>query len=476
MAGGFCLNMSTMTSICRVVAGLLAASAALCTGCASAPPRPAARFPPVPHYPSDHQYTLDELIALSIFQNPTLEAARNSAEAAQGLVDQVKSLWLPQVRYDFLAAAYDNDLNYKVRALGLVSINVPLTSAYNINNTASLAQIITTSGKRTSALKQVRMLAEIERLQVLALQDCIAFDVASLYYLVCLTNDIDAVLEDTLRRVRVFRKVSAGLNRRGSFKATVMNTQQADFLIHQIEQLRIVDQSARYQTYQALRTFTGVRYEQVLQLKGVSLSPVLTQEVLFNRAAAIAKGFLRRPEIRQVDLLAQLFREQVNFVKRNYLPNAGFLGAATSTTGNSHSILNSVSGLIGVIAIDVPIYDPAQKGRLRTALGLERASKAIQQQVEDLITLEIDSSRTGVQTSLAAALKAIQGRQVAAAQYHTSRQAFSRDMALATDVIIAMSLDMLAKLEYLQTLYSYHCAQARLKRVTADWEIRYVPQ
>ena len=468
--------METSTAICRFVVGLLAVWVLLCAGCESPPKGPVARFPPAPRYPSDHRYTLDELMTLAIFHNPTLDAARNSAEAAQGLVDQVKSLWLPQIRYDFLAAGYSNDLNYKVRALGLASINVPITSAYTINNTATLGQIITTSGKRTSALKQVKMLAEIERLQVKVLQDCLVFDVASLYYLVCLTNDIDAVLEDTLRRVRVFREVSRNLNQLGSLKATLLNTQEADFLIRQIEELRIVTQATRYQTYQAMRTFIGTPREEILQLETISLPPVLSDQVLLSRAATIARGFLRRPELRQVDLLADLFREQVTFVKRGYLPNVAFLGSATDTVGNTNAILNAVKGLIGAVVVDVPIYDPAQKGRLRTALGLERASKAIQQQVEDLITLEMDVTRTDVQKTLAMVLKTVQTREVAGEHYRASRQASSRDLALASDVIVAMSLDMLARLEYLQALYSYHCAQARFKRVTADLETMYEPR
>ena len=284
------------------------------------------------------------------------------------------------------------------------------------------------------------------------------------------------MLEDTLRRVRVFREVSWNLNQRGSLKATLLNTQEADFLIRQIEELRIVAQATRYQTYQAMRTFIGVPREQVLQLETISLPPVLSDQVLLSRSATIARGFLRRPEIRQVDLLADLFREQVTFVKRGYLPNVAFLGTATDTVGNTNSILNAVKGVIGAVVVDVPIYDPAQKGRLRTALGLERASKAIQQQVEDLITLEMDVTRTDVQKTLAMVLKTVQTREVAGEHYRASRQASSRDLALASDVIIAMSLDMFARLEYLQALFSYHCAQARFKRVTADLETMYEPR
>src|SRR5262245_50252206 len=73
-------------------------------GCASDKPR--VEFPPEPNYPADHRYTLDELIDLAIHRNASLDVARYEAEAAEGLVDQVKALWLPVLRYDFSTLAY----------------------------------------------------------------------------------------------------------------------------------------------------------------------------------------------------------------------------------------------------------------------------------------------------------------------------------------------------------------------------------
>ncbi len=468
--------MNRTSNTTRLIVGLLAAWPLLAAGCDSPARRDLRQFPPAPQYASDHQYTLNELVEMSIYHNPTLDAARYNVEAAEGLVDQVKALWLPQIRYNFAAAAYDNDLNYKVRAFGLATINVPVTGAYNINNTASLTQILTTSGKRTSGLKQVKMYSEIQRLQVLMLQDCLAFNVANFYYLVCLTNDVDAVLEDSLRRIRVFRQVARGLNERGSLRASSLDTLQADFLARQLEQLRIVAQAGRYQSYQALRTFVGAPHEQILMLREASLPPVLQGQQVLGRAATIALGFLRRPEIRQVDLLTHIFQEQVRFVKAGWMPDVAFAGIATDTAGNHNTILNAVKGLIGTVVVDVPIYDPAQRGRLRTALGLERASQAFQRQVDDLIGLEIDLTRTCTQQSLAMTLKSLQSKQIAADHYQAARQACSRELIPASDVVIAITLDMFAKLEYLQTLYAYHCAQARLKRVTADREILHVQQ
>ena len=118
------------------------ACAPLLLGCAAAPKAPPTpQFPPTPIYPPDHRYTLDELIELSVHRNASLDVARYEAEAIQGLVDQVKSLFLPFVRYDFAFIGYSNDLSYKAKALNLVEVNVPLTGSYNVENSAGFDEL-----------------------------------------------------------------------------------------------------------------------------------------------------------------------------------------------------------------------------------------------------------------------------------------------------------------------------------------------
>ena len=46
-------------------------------------------------------------MTVSVLRNAGLDVARYEAEAAQGLVDQVKSLWLPQLRFDVHRVAAD---------------------------------------------------------------------------------------------------------------------------------------------------------------------------------------------------------------------------------------------------------------------------------------------------------------------------------------------------------------------------------
>jgi len=73
----------------------------LLSGCASTEmSSPPVQFPPAPQYPPDHRYTLDELLELSIHRNASLDVARYEAEAVEGLVDRVKALWLPALRWD----------------------------------------------------------------------------------------------------------------------------------------------------------------------------------------------------------------------------------------------------------------------------------------------------------------------------------------------------------------------------------------
>lgn len=451
--------------LCLLVGGL--------AGCASGPKEPLAQFPPEPDYPPDHLYSLDDLIRLAIHHNAGLDVARYEAEAAQGLVDQVKSLWLPSLRYNFAVTAYDNDLNYKANAFNIVSLDVPITGSYNIVNSATLTQILTTGGKRTSGLKMARMFAAIKRLDVLRQQDAVAQDVATYYQLIGLTNEIDAVLEDAVRRIRVFQQVARELNARGSLRASNLDWLQADYVASQIDQLRFAVQSGRHQAYAALRQAVGIPRDAPLRLRSVTLPPPVRTRELLSAYARIVQGFFARPEIRMVDLFAKLRAEQVEFAKAGYLPSIVFVGSATFTGGNNNNILSAISGLIAGVIVDVPIYDPVRRGRLREALGLEHASEAFRRQIEELITLEIEVTAVDCQRALVTLFEAQRAARIAAEHYDATRQAYTRELVPAGDVVAALVIDMVAKIQQRYATFAYLNASSRLKRVTADRETPY---
>lgn len=189
--------------------------------------------------------------------------------------------------------------------------------------------------------------------------------------------------------------------------------------------------------------------------------------------ASIVGGFLNRPETRQVDLFRSIREEQVRSAKAEWAPNIALLGTYAHTRGDNHTILDVIDGLIASLVVDVPIYDPARRGRLREALGLEYASAAFQREVEGLITLEIEVSAVEAQKTLAAALKAERARRIAEEHYDSARQAYSRELVSASAVVMGIALDLAAKIQYEQALFAYHSARITLRRVTADREAKY---
>lgn len=454
------------------LAGPIAAGLLAC-GCASPQLEMDAAFPPDPTFAPDHRYTLDDLIRLSVHRNAGLDVARYEADAVQGLVDQVKSLWLPMLRYNFAAIAYDNDLNYKANAFNIVSLDVPITGTYNIVNSVALAQILATFGKRTSGLKQAKMYQAILRLQVLVKQDGLAQDVATYYHFVCLTSEIDAVLEDSIRRLRVFHQVAAEQNRLGSLRVNQLDSLQAELLVSQLEQLRVAIQAGRRQAYAALRQAVGVGRDEPLELASTGLPPAVTQAQAQRAYEAIVLGFGQRPELHQVDLFAKLRAEQVNFAKAAWAPNIAFVGSFINISGNNNTILGVVDGLIASIIIDWPLYDPARRAKLREALALEQAAASFQRQIEELIALEIEVTSIECQRALVTAFKTARALELAAEHYDATRQAYSRELVPASAVAIALAIDTAVKVQHLAALFAYHNGMARLKRVTADREAAF---
>jgi outer membrane protein TolC len=424
-------------------------------------------------YPSDHLYTLDELIELSVCRNASLDAARYTAAAFDALVDQVKALWLPAVRYDFAATTYNHHFNYHLKALRIVGVDVPLTGNYNLANTLNLAEVVTTGGKRTSALKQAKLLAELARIDVLRQQDCVACQVATLYQIVCLTSQTDAILDDSLRRIGVLRQVAQGLNERGGFSASDLDTLEADLLIQALQELQVAAKATRQQAYDALKQAVGLDPAEPMVLKQTELPPIVSNEDRLRVAAAIEQGFWDRPEIKEINLFARIAAEQVRFAKACYAPNVAVIGSATVITGDQHPVLNAVDGLIAGLIIDVPIYDPARRARLRAALNLERAGQALQREVEQLITLEIEATGIGAHEALTNLALAEQARVTADEHYDAAKQAYSRDLIAASAVVVALALDTAARVNELASVFAYHNARTQLKRVTGDRETPY---
>lgn len=468
---GSCMTLPQTSARCRRdfvrLAPALLALALL--GCAAQQDE-LAIFPPTPQYAADHRFKLDELVELSVHRNAALDVARYEAEAVQGLVDQVKSLWLPTARYDLVATAYDNDITYKANAFNLVTIDVPITGAYNVTNTVALGQIIATFGKRTSGLKQVKMYAAIKKLDILRQQDAVALDVTTYHNLILLTSEIDAVLEDTQRRMQVLHQVARGQNERGSLRVTSLDTLQADFFVSQIEQLRVQIQAGRRQAYSALRQSVGFNRDEQMMLAAETLPPALTPEQIQGAYETIVMGFAKRPELQMVDLFARLRAEQVNFAKRAWAPNIAFVGSFVNVSGNNNTIIGVVDGLVAGLIVDWPIYDPSRRAKLREALGMEYAAAAFQRQIEELITLEIEVTKIDCQKALALAFRAARSMEIAAEHYDAAREAFSHDLQPAATVATALAIDMIAKVQHAAALFGYQQGRAKLRRVTADRE------
>ncbi len=240
-----------------------------------------------------------------------------------------------------------------------------------------------------------------------------------------------------------------------------------------MEQIQIALRAGREQAYAAMKQSVGLDRDEPLVLRTASLAPAVTTGELLSAYASIVKGFLDRPENKEVDLFAKIRAEQVKFAKAAWMPNLVFLGSATNISGTNNTILGAIDGLIASFIVDVPLYDPARRGRLREALALEQASLAFQHQVEQLITLEIEVNAIEAQKALATVFRAERAKITAADHLEASRQAYTRELIPASGTVTAIVFDALAKAQYLQAVFAYHNARAKLKRVTADRETPY---
>lgn len=289
----------------------------------------------------------------------------------------------------------------------------------------------------------------------------------------CLTNEIDLILDDTLRRLRVFRQVAEQLNERGSLRASKLDSLQAGLLINELEQLRVLTQAGRQTAYAALKRAIGLNRDEPLILRDVTLPQPITYGEAVSVSAAIIKGFCGRPEPRQANLFAAIGREQVKFAKTLFYPTVATVDTFLDSQGRGNTILGAVDGLIVSLILDIPIYNPANRARLRAALYAERASEALRQLIEQLVVLEIETTALDAQRSLKTLLQSNRTRELAAEHERAARQAYTRELVPASDVIVAIGLNAFVRVQHATAVFAYHSARARLNRVTANREARY---
>jgi outer membrane protein TolC len=172
-----------------------------------------------------------------------------------------------------------------------------------------------------------------------------------------------------------------------------------------------------------------------------------------------------------VDLFAKLREEQVTFAKTAWAPNIAFLGAYVDISGNHNTILGAIDGLVAGLVVDWPIYDPARRAALREALGMAKAAEAFQKEIEQLITLEIETTGVECQRALITTFQAARALEIAQDYYDCTRQAFAHDLVSAPDVAVALGVLTFAKVQNLAAVFSYHEDQAKLRRVTAAREL-----
>ena len=88
------------------------------------------------------------------------------------------------------------------------------------------------------------------------------------------------------------------------------------------------------------------------------------------------------------------------------------------TQGNHHPILNAVDGLVVSLVLDVPVYDPGNLARLRTALAVEQGAIALQHELEQLLQLETDVTTMELQRAVATLVKAVHSQDIARKHYY----------------------------------------------------------
>jgi outer membrane protein TolC len=410
--------------------------------------------------PAAEPWTLRRSIATALAQNPDARSARARIEAAQAVITQANSAWLPQLslsgRYTNTNSpmlAFGSILNQRAFNFGL-DFNHP-GRIDDLNATGTVAYNLYSGGRSSAQRTAARAGAEAAALDLQATQHQLTAEVTKALLNIRKAREAVTAVESGVRAYEAAVSAADARFAAGQLlKADLLSLQV------QLAQTRETLATARHAAALADRAFFFV-----LGLEPEEEPVVLDHEDpdLAELSAPNTRDFSRRPELSALQARVRAAEAMVDAARSGRRPNVNAFASYQYDRG--WKLDRDADSWMTGLSVEVNLFDGGQtSGKIRQARAeLEQAS-AMLQKVTLGIRLEVEQARLTHDEAverLAVTARAVEQAEESAA---LSQARFNKEALLTADLIGVQSRLLEARLHRTVAAADERLALVELRR------------
>lgn len=387
-------------------------------------------------------WTLERAVSTALERSPDSRVARARIDAAQAMVAQAQSAWLPQVllsgRYSQTNSpmmAFGSILNQRAFNFGL-DFNHPGTID-NLNATGTVAYNLYSGGRASAGRRAARAGAEAASLDFRAAQHQLAADVVKAALSVRKARESVAALETGVKAYEA--AVSAA---RARFDAG--NLLKADLLSLEVQlsQTRESLVSARHNAALAARSFEFVLG---LEPSNEPVEFVADDPALATLAVPDTRDVSRRPELAGMKARVEAAEAMVTAARGGRRPTVNAFASYQYDQG--WKLDRDADSWMAGVSFDLAVFDGGQtSGKIRLAKAELLQATEMLRKLSLGIQLEVERARLAHADAIERLNVTSQAVEQAEESAMLSRARFEREAVLMADVIGAESRLLEARL------------------------------
>jgi len=338
---------------------------------------PAAAQAPPPPATAPLRLTLNEAIAFSLRQQPTIRLAQQSRIAAQARIPEAQSAYYP--RFDWLTSA-GRSQSFST------SQNRPLTSS-SITTAIQGTQLLYDFGKTGALVDQARANARVAEVEVERVRELVVQNVRQAYFNLLQARRLVGVADAGLARSELNLKSAQGFFDVGTKPKSDVTKAEVEVANARVSVIVARNNVRLAQTTLAnalgLEATTPLEVEDVLTYEAVALDAV----------ALLTEALANRPELRQAKAQVDGARAQASAARANYWPTLNATGAYGAASNDPD--LHEAWSIAGTLSWNL-FQGFFTLNQVRETQALVEAARANYDTFELQVRLDVDQAYTTV--------------------------------------------------------------------------------
>ncbi len=406
---------------------------------------------------------LNKSIEIAFKNSFELKSLSHALEAAKHDINQAKDDFLPSFETDYSYTHLDEEV-----AMNFMGMKYTITPQDLVRWSISVKQPLFTGFALTSAyrlanIKLKKVLVAIEKTRI-----ALAFKVKKAYIDVLMAKKALDVAREYVRLINAHKKIAESFYERGLVPK--IDVLRAEVQLAEAREKEVTRENAYLLALTAFRLLLHIPENQEVRL--TELPPFSGYKIPY--ALAVDRGFKRRPELKDMDLVEKMLIEEKNLVKKDLYPHVYLAGTYMKEEQDP-----DIKGALGPDDSDqwnitlMLNWTFWQWGK--TLEGIKAVNERLKEQ-HVKIGLIKDNIRLQIKRSLLALREAeinieVAKRSLVHAEENLSltQARYKEHLSTSTDVLDAQTLLSQAKLNYYIAFYKKHYAFAELQYAMGEF-------